>query len=582
MKVTNPHNEPENKIYIESDVLNLIKEDNLIDTIFSSFWGIADDDQFVSLCVRLHNDGVFNLLSITDHPRINDFNGHAFFSGQHFYCEAIPLLSATTKNIMRCVRALVKMGGQDLVANQPNAAFQKWCERDLTRAHEIITNAKSGDYDAIHFLTFALVASDSIEDAISFTSEDNNEIKFSGIAALGRMKFESPAAANQALNALLVAVSRNKNGIVHSNALISTYAIIASKFTDLTANVDQITEIVCRNPEPETQLRIAEVLWTSTPLVSRENRLIMFDALKEVNPEHTRIVEIIDHGLCATLGTTEYQEAINLALSLMTRVENSIDPKFFKHFGRKMFSDHSEMFATTFLGCLLSGDSQKCKWVTEVFSSHDEVSLKLGSALAASNFTPTQLEFICRKAIGYFFMQPTLACSIILDVLKVTDKKSALKIRNYLFDPLLLNYGGSVTDYLTTKANEKIIGVHVKFALKSGEKYLADLRSVGNCNELLPSEHERQIERHRFHDTMNAAHKEAQKKSVFHDIIRHSTILYGNKTVTYITDHQNVTRPIETELHSHGVSMEMPRTEIVDPFGLDFMLRVFRSEKFKL
>ncbi|WON83582.1 hypothetical protein [Chromobacterium haemolyticum] len=76
--------------------------------------------------------------------------------------------------------------------------------------------------------------------------------------------------------------------------------------------------------------------------------------------------------------------------------------------------------------------------------------------------------------------------------------------------------------------------------------------------------------------------KAAEKKSIFLNLFSRSTLLYGNKSIDYI--HAGVNEPphrMETPLISHGVSMELPRMDDIDPYGLNYMLRVFRLERFR-
>jgi hypothetical protein len=38
---------------------------------------------------------------------------------------------------------------------------------------------------------------------------------------------------------------------------------------------------------------------------------------------------------------------------------------------------------------------------------------------------------------------------------------------------------------------------------------------------------------------------------------------------------------MEMPLTSHGLQMEFPRMENLDPYGVDYMLRIFRVERFR-
>jgi hypothetical protein len=60
-----------------------------------------------------------------------------------------------------------------------------------------------------------------------------------------------------------------------------------------------------------------------------------------------------------------------------------------------------------------------------------------------------------------------------------------------------------------------------------------------------------------------------------------STILYGKRSLTYIADHDGSHRAVAMDLKSFEAFFEFPRREILDPVGLDHMLRVYRVEKLK-
>jgi hypothetical protein len=78
---------------------------------------------------------------------------------------------------------------------------------------------------------------------------------------------------------------------------------------------------------------------------------------------------------------------------------------------------------------------------------------------------------------------------------------------------------------------------------------------------------------------MAAAHKEAQKQSVLLNLIKRSVILYGNRSLSFVSAGDDTLRPMEMDLKPFEVSFEMPRMEIVDPIGLDLQLLILRNER---
>ena len=166
-----------------------------------------------------------------------------------------------------------------------------------------------------------------------------------------------------------------------------------------------------------------------------------------------------------------------------------------------------------------------------------------------------------------------------ISVLRVCDDSVADAVRELLFDPLLLNYGGALWDYVGTIDADDPAHPHIQTALHEHEQYLEGLKSIGDIKEMHPSEHERQIARLRFNDVMRLAFKKAEKESVLLNLVKRSVILYGNRSLTYVAGPEEERRPVEMELKSHGTTVEIPRMEIADPIGLDYMLLAFRAER---
>ena len=144
--------------------------------------------------------------------------------------------------------------------------------------------------------------------------------------------------------------------------------------------------------------------------------------------------------------------------------------------------------------------------------------------------------FLCKKAIGYFFIQPVIAASILLAILRDCDDEVATVVSDLLFDPLLINYGGELKDYLESIPEADPAAKPVRAALDARSQYLSGIRSTGLIRELLPSEHRRQIQRMRLQEQSREIHKQAREQSVFHNLVHRVVLLYGRRSLTYV-DH---------------------------------------------
>ena len=150
-----------------------------------------------------------------------------------------------------------------------------------------------------------------------------------------------------------------------------------------------------------------------------------------------------------------------------------------------------------------------------------------------------------------------------------------------LFDPLLLNYGGGTIEYLKGIGVDDAAYAAVQRALSRHDEYLAGLKATGEIKELHPSDYKRDIVLHRNLGEMRDATKTAQKQSVFLNLVHRSTLLYGKRSLAYIQREDGSSQALTLDLHSVGMSFELPRRDMLDPVGLDYMIRVFRAERLR-
>ncbi len=121
----------------------------------------------------------------------------------------------------------------------------------------------------------------------------------------------------------------------------------------------------------------------------------------------------------------------------------------------------------------------------------------------------------------------------------------------------------------------------IETALKTFDEYLDDLKETGVIPELHPTQTQRDAHHRHFSRLMLESFKEAEKKSVLLPLVSKSVLLYGRKSINYVYGSDGKSNRMEIPLHSHGTEMEIPRFENIDPFGLEYMIRIFRAEQIK-
>lgn len=234
---------------------------------------------------------------------------------------------------------------------------------------------------------------------------------------------------------------------------------------------------------------------------------------------------------------------------------------------------------------LLRGEPVLCEAVRELISNIGGNPIELEAD--SEELKPADLPhviFAAHKAVGYLFFKPVSAISFLISLMRLaSDDETLAALGQILFDPLLVNYTGEPREYVERRAGEEPerVAKTLSAAIKQVEHYLEGLRSVGTICELHPGIAQREAY-HRYQSRQFAeAYKEAEKRSVFLSIVHKTVLLYGRKSIAHLYGPDGKTHRTETPLHSHSMEVEVPRGERIDPLGLEYMLQLFRAERWR-
>ena len=529
------------------------------------------EEPFVQRCVELHNEKKIDLIGIPKQSRFKEIAGHDFFTAQHFYCEAIPKLDASVTALMECCQVLIEQAGSDGAAGQPNEAFRLWCHNNPAEGAVVISKAREGDDLAKRFVTFALQASANMETAADFVQSYDDERRLFGMTALGRMPMIEASQALQVLEPFLM-VGDDDN--LRANALLAAFDVL-KKHIDV-EKASSLIEAVTDKPGPATLHALAQIIWLHHDLMTSPTIQRALSALHAVQSDHQGTLRLLDMGLHRLLADDNNGAVIDF-LSAKLRDDKISLEKFPTTAGDLKRNNRKRLYEII-VRWFLSGSQALCDNVGHLIEFEDKNPFDV-SIVVPSGLTAAHQAFLCRKAIGFLFTRPVTCCSILVSVLRGDDKGVVEEATDLLFEPMLVNYSGKAIDYLKTIAPEDQAYTPVQTALARHQAYFAGLEKPGSIKELNPSDYQRDVVRQRTYDEMRAAQKSAEQQSVLLSLVHRSTLLYGKRSLTYILDDDGGRRPVALDLHSVGLSFEMPRQDVLDPVGLDFMLRVYRVEK---
>ncbi|MNS20263.1 hypothetical protein D3C72_519970 [compost metagenome] len=557
---------------LRDKIVSHAKAGNLLALIDDRFdqGSYEDFKRVCAACAGLHNDGEINLLGSLSEESITDQAPHQFFTLQQFYVEAIPTLDVPLVEMLNLVDTLVRRGGEDLAANQPNGALLLWLKHDLNRAESLLKLAEEGAEIAVKHITFALQALGDVDRAQALTRNNTGRARLSGLTALARLK-HTPAQADFTRTLVQDLIVGSSDDDICSHAVAALFGACASataEVFDVAATLDAMGAV-----GPHTQHQAAHALWGHAVQVSPATRERLFDLLECIQPQHKGILRTFDQALSAVFDVAP-NEAIAAGKRFLIHPNNSHELTELPSFGTALIG--SPDFGLIFLGWLHSGEHEICDGLHDLLQKRDRGSKPIDLP-CASSYEDNGATFICCKAVGYFFTQPVVAASVLVAFLRQPDREVASHLEDLLVEPLLSNYGGELREYLGTIQPEDPAYARVASALGRSDAYLEELSAIGRIAELRPSETERQIERVRHADEMRRSMKEARKDSIFFDLVSRSVVLHGRRTTSYRRLGDEPLQRFDLDLASHGVSFEIPRTEAADPLGLNFMILTFRN-----
>ncbi len=554
------------------------KDGSLITTLSEGRW-MTDDAGAVDELVCLHNAGTIDLAAVVKHDAFDKLGGHTFFVLQHFFNQAIPKLeNISTDGMMELVATLVNKGGADLAANQPNRAFLEWCSIDPTRADVVIHAAQNGSELAQKHLTFALQAKKDIAGAQMMSKSSAANVRLSALTALSRIPHGTNEERASTVAAIRPLLDAEPDDALKAHVFMAAINPFEQAGVALSEEAAQVVRLATSQPGPICVHQAVQLLFNCKACLSSGMVTDLLNCARSVDAEHGGTISLLDEALGKLLKTGHSAAAVQFAKDVLSRSGGALSTEQLDGFARDLVQNR-EALHDLVLDWLLSGKQRLCQAVSDFLRRPGETPIPLD--LQFASLTETQTYFVCRKAVGYLFLQPVLAGSILVSALRSAPDALADTIVNLLFDPMLVNYGGELRLFLEGIKPDDASYDQVHKVLERQARYLDGLEAAGLIPELHPSQYRRQLERIRMVDFNRKVSKQAHRASIFWDAVHRSVLLHGSGSVTFVDDGEGVRRPVSMEMHPYEVSTEWPRMETVDPVGLDLTLRTFRAEQFR-
>lgn len=562
---------------------------HFLQAVYASLSAAAVEcDDLARELAALHNEGLVDVVAAFEDLKNNAPGGPDFFMTRHVFEKALPRLNAPVAPVMRCVLGLCREAGQDSAAGTIFSAYIEFCSLDAARPREALKLIEA-DPDALADILAATVAAGSQLDSPYYLAElfrlirhPDIEVRKRAIFAVGsihRPKGESVP--DTAITALEEAVASETDDQNLGSAIKSAFALFEQDKT-LEVRIVALTGAVLAKGDEYSLYAASELLWLSTKRLPSALLHLLLTHLTRVKPENVGTLNNIDYGIAHLLKSDDPEHGLRFLEELITKHDGKLKIEILDSTVAGI-RESAALVSKVLTRWFLRGEPALCEAVQVISGIHygDDLCIEID----ASELTPADrfhILFVARKAIGYFFMGPVSAASVVISLIRhAPDDETLDALGELLFDPLLLNYPGGMRNYVKEAAERESGKVKqtIDNALSSIEQYLEALRAIPKLPALRAGQSQRESYRRHMSESMAKSMKAAETESIFFGLFPRSTLLYGDKSINYIFEGNGEPHRMEIPLTSHGVSMDIPRMDNIDPYGLDYMLRVFRVER---
>lgn len=564
------------------------KSGNLLETIYASLQaGSGERDELALELAGLHNEGLIDVVAAFAGLKNTSTTGPDFFLTRHVFEKALPHVNAPVAAVMRCVLQLCQEAGQDMAAGWTIESFVGFCVEESSRPRDALNEIEANPDMFADLLVASLVAGSRIDnphylaEAIRLCEDKNIELRKRAVYSVGRLSWPQGALVPDfAFAALERSAAGESDDYILANVVWSSFGLLQRDKSREDRAVALIANALAKGGEC-TLHAASEVFGLYTSELPTSLIDVLLPHLKNVKPTNKRTLDNIDCGIPHLLKKDDPDQALRFLEDLLLAYQGKLTLKTFDSAVQAIHNNRT-LLNKLLTRWFLRGDPVLCEGIQTIVVHHgDNLTLEIDPA----ELRPSDLVhvlFAARKTVGYLFFQPVSAASILISLIRhAADDETLNELASLLFDPLLLNFTGSVHTYVVHRSETESGKVKetIDRALKAIDDYLQTLRSVGSLPALHPSEAQRQAHHRNFSRTMTEAFKAAEAQSPLLSIISKSVLLYGRKSIDYIYDADGQSHRMEMDLKSHGTEIEYPRMALIDPCGLDLMLRVFRFER---
>lgn len=545
------------------------------------------EDATVAALVSLHTEGAIDAVAAFKKLKNDTSSSPDFFLTRYLFEKALPLIDAPVADVLDCVLRLYRDAGRDLAAGNILKSFSGFCSRNDAYPKSAL-QAIEHDPDSFIDLLGPVIEAGSRFDRQFYTDQvirlcrsERIDVRRRSVYSIALIDLsQGPMMSGPLVSSLEETIATETDDQILASTIHSAFEILKK---DRSKEARLSTAILRALEKGNEQSIHAGALLLAFSAAELPGPLVgdLLRHMRRASPANGNTLSLIGTGIGELIKSGRQEEGIQLLEALILANPDSRITDNLGGLISKLRRD-TALLSKLLTRWLLRGERPLCEAIQSIVGNQigNEVRLNVD----ANEMPPAHAPFVARKAIAYFFLFPITAASVVISLMRMTNDLPVLNVLgNLLLNPLLLSYTGSARHYVQ-KQSESETGKTkeaIDAALKGIDDYLNVLKTIEPLPALYSSEAQREAYQRHMTLDMTESFRVAEKKSVFYGIFGRQTVLYGRKAINYVHGPNGQVARTETELQNHGVDMEIPRMDNIDPAGLDYMLRSFKVETLK-
>ena len=304
-----------------------------------------------------------------------------------------------------------------------------------------------------------------------------------------------------------------------------------------------------------------------------------FEALQHTDKHDVHTSKTIDWILYQWDLDADRQRVLEFLVNLFTQGDDALDLETLSDFRHQLHDQPGDVLGWYIVSLLLTGDHALCT-AAECLLPYKKIRDALDIDLGPFSLTPSRILYLARKILGYCLLNKESAAALLLSCLRAVPERNRTELEALVLNHFLMNYL-TVIDWFESAISDDDRAKQSVDRLSSQLRvYVAELEQHGICPAFRPSERERQLQGYRQADFQRDVHKKAEQGSLLSALAHKATLLYGTSGIIYV--HRDAaSEPVRQEISmgTFGHFLEFPRLEAIDPVGLQYNIRLFRSEE---